>query len=151
MTRRKDKIDTLIEQALKEKGSGVFKKDPLARKILSALGDPPKWKGIDLKALALHEIKSRLSTALQATDPKTGLRLYECYADGSSGRRWQRFKGMTAGDLRICIAARKEQIHGHERVVAVYEALLTDLEKLGGFAHVEDVYDKAEKYAADAR
>ncbi len=149
--RKPDRIDGLVKEIIREQGSHYFKKDPLSRKILVKLQPVPKMKGIKLEEILLNVVKAKMTTLLQATDA-SGLRFYECYADGEGGgRRWQRFTGMTLGDLRVCIAAREAQIHGNQQIVGVYRALVKDLEKLekaGKPAHVGDVYEKAQEYFA---
>lgn len=147
-----DKIDTLVKTAFDAQANHWFKIDPVARQIREQLGPPPPWKGLNLSEIILGVIKGRLSDALKATDPQTGLRIYENYADGNAGgRRWQKFTGMTAPELRVCIAAREAQIAGHERIVTVYRALLADLDRAAPGTLVGSVVDPNRDYLADAQ
>ena len=95
----------------------------------------PSWQ---LDEIFRKEIEGYITDYLQQTQtiaqtaagPLTW-RVYECYAAGERQRRWQRLDGMTADDLRVCIAARRTQVAGHQRVIRVYEALLAILEQIG--------------------
>ncbi len=146
--KRRDKIDALIDEALKERANHSFKIDQIARMVLAKLGPAPSWR-IDLGPIVLQHIKGRVHTTLRTAKDADDAPLYENFSDGTQGHRWQRFLGMTTVELRICIAARRKQVHGHEQVLKVYEQILADLEKVGETARVEQVWDKAKGYFAD--
>jgi heme oxygenase len=134
------RIDNLIAQTIEGYGNKWFDKEHAALRALAPLRPIPKMKGVNLEAILLDYIKRRMDAVKLHRLDKFGNRFYENYATGE-GYRWQKFTGMNLKELRVCIAYRERQLHGHEQVLKVYRALETDLAQLGERSQIRHVYN----------
>lgn len=147
-------VEQRIRVVIEAFGSRYFTKPEVVNEICrdSQVADmvtrlsrlPRRWP---IGQMFIDYIEGRVSYFLQhetviAFETVTGpvrVRVYENYAVGDGPRRWQRLEGMTAGELRVCITARRTQVAGHEKVIRVYEAMLAILERIGPAATMVDM------------
>ena len=112
-----------------------------------------QFPGTGFDEIVVEYIERRLAGFLQQTKTYSTakgplkVRVYENYGSGQGPRRWQPLQAMAASGLRVCIAARRQKTASDQRVIRVYERLLTLLlEMLGqkqSDATVKDVWEEA--------
>jgi hypothetical protein len=151
MTLERTPVDRLVQPAVERvaaRGGGYFKKSEVVqaitkeRRVSSLLTDlrtrHGAWK---IDQLILRYIDGRVGHILQMRDAN-GIRVYECYAAGEKERRWMPLRAMTANTLRAVMQETRTQARYLTIKGEGYQYFLTELEKLGEEATVEDVYDK---------
>ena len=139
-----NRIDATLQTVLKQAGGPYFTKAEIVRKVRDTRRFADvfqrlrrNFQGWDLDKVLEKYIEVRLTTILQQTEPAklsdgstVKVRVYESYyASESSEYRWQKRDDLTAAELRVCLAARRKQVAGDQRVIRVYERLLEILER----------------------
>ena len=140
-----DRIDTTLRTVLEETGGPYFTKAEIVRKVRDTRRFADvfqrlmrNFQGWDLDKSprkvhrgSLNDDSSADRSSKKLSDGSTvKVRVYESYyASESSEYRWQKRDDLTAAELRVCLAARRKQVAGDQRVIRVYERLLEILER----------------------